>query len=72
LHDIGHFISTTDHDKHSYNIVQANPLIGLNERQPDIVANVIRYHRKTIPSTQDEYLRALLPKDRLRNYLKTL
>ncbi len=65
LHDIGHFISSTDHDKHSYYIVQANPLISLSERQQDIVANVLRYHRKTIPSTQDENLRALLPKDRL-------
>jgi exopolyphosphatase/guanosine-5'-triphosphate,3'-diphosphate pyrophosphatase len=65
LHDIGHFISTTDHDKHAYYILQANPLIGLDERQQNIASNVIRYHRKTKPSAQDENLGTLLPKDRL-------
>ena len=65
LHDIGHFISTVDHDKHAYYIMQASPLIGLTERQTSIVSNVMRYHRKTMPSVQDENFRAMSPKDRL-------
>jgi exopolyphosphatase/guanosine-5'-triphosphate,3'-diphosphate pyrophosphatase len=65
LHDIGHFINTLDHDKHAYYILQANPLIGLKKRQQDIVANVMRYHRKAMPSVQDENFRALNAKDRL-------
>lgn len=65
LHDIGHFISTMDHDKHAYYILQASPLIGLTGSQTNIVANVMRYHRKTVPSIQDENFRALTPKERL-------
>lgn len=64
LHDIGHFISTVEHDKHAYYIMQANPLIGLTKREQDIVANVARYHRKAMPSLGDENFRALTSKDR--------
>lgn len=64
LHDIGHFISTVDHDKHAYYIMRANPLIGLPKREQEIVANVARYHRKSMPSVQDENFRALSSKDR--------
>ncbi len=65
LHDIGHFIGATDHHKHGYYIFTANPLIGLHERQQQIVANIIRYHRKSAPSIQDENFRTMQPKDRL-------
>ncbi len=65
LHDIGHFIGTLDHDKHAYYIMQANPLIGLTERGQAIVANVMRYHRKSMPGAQDENFRALDSADRL-------
>jgi exopolyphosphatase / guanosine-5'-triphosphate,3'-diphosphate pyrophosphatase len=64
LHDIGHFISTVDHDKHTHYIMQANPLIGLTKREQEIVSNVARYHRKVLPTVQDENFRALPPKDR--------
>jgi exopolyphosphatase/guanosine-5'-triphosphate,3'-diphosphate pyrophosphatase len=65
LHDIGHFINTVDHDKHAYYIMQANPLIGLTEREHIIVSNVMRYHRKSMPSVQEENFRVLNSKDRL-------
>lgn len=64
LHDIGHFINTVDHDKHAYYILQANPLIGLTSREQSIVANIARYHRKAMPTVQDENFRALPSKDR--------
>lgn len=64
LHDIGHFISTVDHDKHAYYILQTNPLIGLTNREQIIVANLARYHRKSMPTVQDENFRALSSKDR--------
>lgn len=64
LHDIGHFINTIDHDKHVYYILQANPLIGLTSREQCIVSNVARYHRKAMPTVQDENFRALPSKDR--------
>jgi exopolyphosphatase / guanosine-5'-triphosphate,3'-diphosphate pyrophosphatase len=65
LHDIGHFINTIDHDKHGYYILMHNFIIGLDERQQEIVANVIRYHRKVIPSLDHENFKSLPQKDRL-------
>ncbi|MGC1377289.1 MAG: Ppx/GppA phosphatase family protein [Anaerolineales bacterium] len=49
LHDIGHFIHTIDHDKHGYYLLNVNALIGLNDSQQAIVANIVRYHRKSSP-----------------------
>src|SRR6266545_53739 len=65
LHDIGHFIDTLNHEKHGYYILKSSPLIGLDERQRDIVAHIIRYHRRTAPTSHDEQFKALSQKDRL-------
>jgi exopolyphosphatase / guanosine-5'-triphosphate,3'-diphosphate pyrophosphatase len=65
LHDVGHFINTVDHDKHGYYILKANHLIGLTEKQQALVANLVRYHRKAFPSSDDENFKALSQKDRL-------
>jgi len=65
LHDIGHFINTVDHDKHGFYILKASPLIGLPEAEQNIIANIMLYHRKSTPSTEDESFRTLTPKERL-------
>ena len=65
LHDIGHFINTIDHDKHGYYILQANHLIGLNEHQQEMVANLVRYHRKSVPAEEDANFKSLPQKDRI-------
>jgi exopolyphosphatase/guanosine-5'-triphosphate,3'-diphosphate pyrophosphatase len=65
LHDIGHFISTIDHDKHGYYILTANPMIGLTDEQQSMVASMVRYHRRQQPSLEDPSFRLLQQKDRL-------
>jgi exopolyphosphatase/guanosine-5'-triphosphate,3'-diphosphate pyrophosphatase len=65
LHDIGHFINTADHERHGAYLLNASPLIGLNQREQNIVANLIRYHRKQRPSIEDENFKSLPQKDRL-------
>ena len=65
LHDIGHFINSVDHDKHGQYLLSANRLIGLSQREQNIVANLVRYHRKQSPSTEDENFKSLSQKDRL-------
>jgi exopolyphosphatase/guanosine-5'-triphosphate,3'-diphosphate pyrophosphatase len=65
LHDIGHFVSSLDHDKHGYYLLTATRLIGLSQREQNIVANLVRYHRKQSPSTEDENFKSLHQKDRL-------
>jgi exopolyphosphatase / guanosine-5'-triphosphate,3'-diphosphate pyrophosphatase len=64
LHDIGIFINAVDHEKHGFYLLTANRLIGLTDREQNIVANVVRYHRKEVPSTGDEYLKCLSRQDR--------
>lgn len=65
LHDIGHFISTIDHEKHGYYILTANPLIGLTEAQQAIVANLVRFHRRQLPGLEENGFRVLPQNDRL-------
>lgn len=65
LHDVGHFINAVDHDKHGYYLLNAQSLIGLSQREQSIVANLVRYHRKHSPSTDDDNFKTLPQKDRL-------
>jgi len=65
LHDIGHFINSADHEKHGAYLLSAHPLIGLSQREQNIVANLVRYHRRQLPSTNDENFKSLPQKDRL-------
>lgn len=64
LHDIGHFINSVDHDKHAFYLLNATRLIGLSQREQNIAANIVRYHRKRTPTTEDENFKALSQKDR--------
>ena len=54
-----------DHNEHGYYILKASPLVGLSEAQQNVVANIIQYHSKSIPSFQDDGFRTLPPKDRI-------
>ncbi len=65
LHDIGQFISASGHHKHSYYLIMSSPLIGMNLRQREIVANVARYHRKSSPSLHHQNYQRLASKDRV-------
>jgi exopolyphosphatase/guanosine-5'-triphosphate,3'-diphosphate pyrophosphatase len=64
LHDIGHFIGMLKHDQHGYYILKNSPLIGLDERGQNIVAQIVRSHRKMTVSGQDPKSSALTQKDR--------
>jgi exopolyphosphatase/guanosine-5'-triphosphate,3'-diphosphate pyrophosphatase len=65
LHDIGVFINTRGHHKHSMYIIQHTEFPGLNARVINLIALVARYHRKAIPQpTQPDYM-ALSHDDRL-------
>ena len=65
LHDIGNFVNSTDHHKHTYYLLSVSPLIGLTQSQLAIVANVARYHRKSMPKPQHDGYRALSSKERV-------
>jgi len=49
LHDIGSFISFTNHHAHSYYIIKNSELLGFDQKEIDIIANIARFHRKKKP-----------------------
>jgi exopolyphosphatase/guanosine-5'-triphosphate,3'-diphosphate pyrophosphatase len=54
LHDIGYYISHTDHHKHSYYLIRNADMLGFNDKEIEIIANVARYHRKSHPKIKHE------------------
>lgn len=49
LHDIGYHIAHSQHHVHSLYIIKNSELLGFNEKEISIIANVARYHRKSLP-----------------------
>jgi exopolyphosphatase/guanosine-5'-triphosphate,3'-diphosphate pyrophosphatase len=49
LHDCGFFVSHTNHQHHSYYLIRHSELLGFNDREIEIIANVALYHRKALP-----------------------
>jgi exopolyphosphatase/guanosine-5'-triphosphate,3'-diphosphate pyrophosphatase len=50
LHDAGHYVSDTKHHKHSYYLVLNSDMPGFDARERELIANLCRYHRKSVPS----------------------
>ncbi len=65
LHDIGVFINTRGHHKHSMYIIQHTEFPGLNARVINLIALVARYHRKSVPQLAHPDYQALSHEDRL-------
>ena len=49
LHDIGLFVSSRSHHKHSYYLISSSELFGLRKRELELIANIARYHRRALP-----------------------
>ena len=54
LHDIGTYIATQAHHKHSMYLIRNSELFGLGERHLLMVALIARYHRKAPPQPDHE------------------
>lgn len=66
LHDVGRFIDDCDHHKHGAYIVWHSEIVGFGEAERDLVALLVRYHRKGRPrETHPEFAR-LSTEQRLR------
>ena len=66
LHDVGDFISSAAHHKHSQYIIENTDLMGLSVEQRAVVACVARYHRRAVPSAKHTLYKRLGPADRRR------
>ena len=54
LHNCGTYISHSSHHKHSYYLIRNGELLGYNETDVEIIANLARYHRKSAPKKKHE------------------
>ncbi|MEL6903019.1 MAG: Ppx/GppA phosphatase family protein [Cyanobacteria bacterium J06606_4] len=54
LHNSGHYISHSAHHKHSYYLIRNGGLLGFTETEVEIIGNIARYHRKSLPKRRHE------------------
>jgi exopolyphosphatase/guanosine-5'-triphosphate,3'-diphosphate pyrophosphatase len=66
LHDIGMYIAERGHHQHSSYLVKWSDIVGLNEADRMLVAQIVLFHRKEMPSTRHAEFTALSPEDRMR------
>ncbi|MCJ8278542.1 MAG: Ppx/GppA family phosphatase [Rivularia sp. ALOHA_DT_140] len=63
LHNCGDYISNSSHHKHSYYLIRNSGLLGYNETEIEIIANIARYHRKSQPKKKHENFQNLDKKE---------
>jgi exopolyphosphatase / guanosine-5'-triphosphate,3'-diphosphate pyrophosphatase len=64
LHDIGHNLSHAQHHRHSYYLIRNCELLGFNDEEIEIIANISRYHRKSHPKIKHENFNKLSLKNK--------
>jgi exopolyphosphatase/guanosine-5'-triphosphate,3'-diphosphate pyrophosphatase len=65
LHDSGYFISYGSHHKHSYHLIRHAELFGFTPRERELIAQIARYHRKSLPKRKHETFQSLKEKDQV-------
>jgi exopolyphosphatase/guanosine-5'-triphosphate,3'-diphosphate pyrophosphatase len=65
-HDIGTFLSHSNHQKHAYYLIRNSDLLGFDDTEIDLIANVALYHRKGIPKKRHTNLEGLSRAERKR------
>lgn len=53
LHDIGYYVDSKSHNKHSQKMILDYGLEDFNERQKEIISCVCRYHRGSLPDKKE-------------------
>jgi len=63
LLDVGHYISSSSHHKHSYYVVANSDMPGFTERERVLVAALCRYHEKHYPTGAHRF-QSLAPEEK--------
>lgn len=71
LHDIGTFLSYSNHQAHTYYLVRNTELLGFNQTEIAIIANIGLFHRKALPKKRKHPQYAALDKQS-RKIVRTL
>ncbi|NIP44443.1 MAG: HD domain-containing protein, partial [candidate division Zixibacteria bacterium] len=56
LHDIGTFLSHTNHQSHTYYLIRNADLLGFDHQEILIIATLAYYHRKKRPKSKQKEL----------------
>lgn len=65
LHDVGFFVSSRQHHKHSYYLIRNSELAGIAPQEQELLAMVARYHRRATPKPAHLEYMALPPPQRV-------
>jgi exopolyphosphatase/guanosine-5'-triphosphate,3'-diphosphate pyrophosphatase len=66
LHEIGMFVNSRSHHKHTLYLIENSDIFGLGARDIALVARIARYHRRAMPQPTHEEFTTLAPEDRVR------
>jgi exopolyphosphatase / guanosine-5'-triphosphate,3'-diphosphate pyrophosphatase len=67
LANVGLFVSHAGHHKHSYYVIRNSELLsGFTDREIELIAQVARYHRKSMPREKHPEFAALDPEEQHR------
>ena len=66
LHDIGMYVAEHHHHHHSAYLLKWSDIVGLNENDRMLTAQIVYFHRKDLPGRQHLEFMALNREDRLR------
>jgi exopolyphosphatase/guanosine-5'-triphosphate,3'-diphosphate pyrophosphatase len=72
LHDVGAFLSYSNHHRHGYYLVANSDLLGFDQREIATLAAITLFHRKAVPSDKQPEFVALGKKARARVLLLSL
>ncbi|MFH1477448.1 MAG: Ppx/GppA phosphatase family protein [Verrucomicrobiota bacterium] len=70
LHDVGIFLSYSNHHAHSYYLIRNADLIGFDRNETDIIATTAYFHRKKLPRQKHPEFSAL--SDRAQSTVRIL
>jgi exopolyphosphatase/guanosine-5'-triphosphate,3'-diphosphate pyrophosphatase len=65
LHEVGSFVSHSQHHRHSYYLIRNSEMLGFTENEKEIIANTARYHRKSHPKQKHEAFAKLNHEDQV-------
>lgn len=66
LHDVGMYVAEHHHQRHGAYLVKWSDIVGLNENDRMLTAQIIYFHRRDLPGRQHPEFMALVRDDRLR------
>ena len=68
VHEIGITVRPNKHHRHAFYLINASPMVGLSASEKNLVAIVVRYHRKRTPDADNELFSELTESQQQRAF----